>query len=444
MYSLRGALYSTSALFFLVLLFAGRRQSQRDSNQGGIRASNSLEGAASPLRCLAAHPGGRSPLACSIDNACVVSDGTGVRILSGAPPEDMPKLPVVASAAGVPTVTFSGGVHIASSEIQPRTAILHNICCTGHIAHHMFDDVFPIAFLADMAPRSLPAETVILQPGGRETFWHSSLGELVASDVTTGRLPSGRSCFASVRVGSAFGLWSASIRRTTAAPLRRRAVDRFGLAPLWPTCDPTRPPLLAVVQRKSRPIVNLDAVVELGKRLGFNATVLRPERDSFEAQVELSARADVFVYVHGAALVNMLFMAPGAIAVTVFPHKNLDPVLHMNRKVADAFQVKHHVLRAGPDESWRRDEVLASHSVCQTSEATPQIKRVLANDTDRASRSQFCPGPLCLCETQYWNDQRVSVPLAPLKQHIEDHLAEKRSLCSTGGWDPAGMVLEMT
>ena len=54
--------------------------------------------------------------------------------------------------------------------------------------------------------------------------------------------------------------------------------------------------------------------------LGYEAEhVIIRDSDTFHDQVELMSRAGVFVAVHGAGLMNQIFLAPGSAVIEVFP-----------------------------------------------------------------------------------------------------------------------------
>jgi len=435
----RACLFASLVLVVVVTLRGGAGITLA-SLESAISLANLPRKSAPAVRCKSSGKGSLGPFACVFDDACLQINGSDVRILSSLPQSLLPREPIVASASGYPTVHLHGGFDVSSHPMSPSNVILHMICCTGHIAHHLFDDMLPMVALAELSPAAQPHEALLVQPLGSERFWHPSLADLVATAEDSSLRAGEVKCFRSIRAGSAFGLWSNSIRRQTAQPLRRRVANLYRLRDEWPLPTRNALPVLTIIQRESRPITNLGAVEAMGRRMGFNTTVLWPRKVTFEYQIAQSARSDVLLYVHGAALVNMLFMGPGTKVITVFPYRNFDSVYGMHVQLADAFQLQHRIIRVRKGGSSPRQEVLDEHPSCRGEKSPNADLERLRADSMRTLRSHYCPGAYCLCETQYWNDQRVQVPLDQLANLLDDHLAERAALRLSLQWDPVGQM----
>jgi hypothetical protein len=101
--------------------------------------------------------------------------------------------------------------------------------------------------------------------------------------------------------------------------LRDRAWARYN-------CKPRPGNLMLYVSRGDaahRRLLNDAAVRSLLQSHGF--TVVEPSTLSFEAQVQLFAKARVIVGVHGAGLTNIVWSPPGAQVLELLPDKILDP-----------------------------------------------------------------------------------------------------------------------
>ncbi|CAM6098162.1 unnamed protein product [Calypogeia fissa] len=80
-------------------------------------------------------------------------------------------------------------------------------------------------------------------------------------------------------------------------------------------------PQLVIMNREgSRAIINLDQVIELAVRVGFNVTVMVPDPyTEMKKMFWLLDRCDVLIGVHGAALTHFLFMRPGTVFIQIVP-----------------------------------------------------------------------------------------------------------------------------
>lgn len=108
--------------------------------------------------------------------------------------------------------------------------------------------------------------------------------------------------------------------------LRRKAYKVVGLPPppLQQVREPDIPRVVTLLDRRSkdpRHIVNVEEVKAMVEKYGvtFNRVELGDDV-SFEEQVKLFAGTGVLVAVHGAGLMNQVFLPPGAVTIEVFPH----------------------------------------------------------------------------------------------------------------------------
>ena len=104
----------------------------------------------------------------------------------------------------------------------------------------------------------------------------------------------------------------------TSHTFRARAYKSVGLTPpMGPVDDVV---ILDRASRAPRHIANPTAVQDLVKSFGYSGErVVIVDNHSFEHQVKLMARAGVLICVHGAGLMNTIFMQPGSVVIEVFP-----------------------------------------------------------------------------------------------------------------------------
>lgn len=84
--------------------------------------------------------------------------------------------------------------------------------------------------------------------------------------------------------------------------------------------NPSKPKMVILSRNGSRSITNEDQLVKMGEEMGFQVTVLRPDRSMELAKTyrELNL-SDVMVGVHGAAMTHFLFLKPGSVFIQVIP-----------------------------------------------------------------------------------------------------------------------------
>lgn len=81
-----------------------------------------------------------------------------------------------------------------------------------------------------------------------------------------------------------------------------------------------KPKLVILSRNGSRAILNEDALVKLGRKIGFNVELVRPERTSELAKIYRALNSsNVMVGVHGAAMTHFLFVKPGRVFIQVVP-----------------------------------------------------------------------------------------------------------------------------
>ncbi|XP_071737569.1 xylan glycosyltransferase MUCI21-like [Rutidosis leptorrhynchoides] len=81
-----------------------------------------------------------------------------------------------------------------------------------------------------------------------------------------------------------------------------------------------KPKLVIISRNGSRAILNENVLVKMASKIGYDVTVLKPQRTSELAKIyrELNS-SDVMVGVHGAAMTHFLFMKPGSVFIQVVP-----------------------------------------------------------------------------------------------------------------------------
>ncbi len=87
--------------------------------------------------------------------------------------------------------------------------------------------------------------------------------------------------------------------------------------------EPSPPAHVIILDREhnhARHFVNLDAMKQVMAKYGVTPeyTIIRDDA-TFEEQVRLMARTGVFVTMHGAGIMNEIFLPPGAAVIEIFP-----------------------------------------------------------------------------------------------------------------------------
>lgn len=101
---------------------------------------------------------------------------------------------------------------------------------------------------------------------------------------------------------------------------RRVVYAGFGIQVISPNRPPRRVMVLDRHKALPRHFLNLDAMQAIMRKYGFEAERVEASGEmSFQQQVELFAGAGVLVTMHGAGLMNQIFMQPGSAVIEIFP-----------------------------------------------------------------------------------------------------------------------------
>lgn len=126
-----------------------------------------------------------------------------------------------------------------------------------------------------------------------------------------------------------------------------------------------RPRLLIISRRRTRLLLNLDAVVRAAEEVGFEAVVNESDVANSIAQVgRLINSCDVLLGVHGAGLTNMMFLPPGATMVQVVPWGGLQWIARMDYgEPAEAMGLRYIQYEIGVGESSLKDKYPSGHEI---------------------------------------------------------------------------------
>lgn len=86
---------------------------------------------------------------------------------------------------------------------------------------------------------------------------------------------------------------------------------------------PTRPPMSVTILDRPRTaprhMFNPQDVRDLVKKYGHDPNYVVWEHTSFHDQVEMLSRTGVFISIHGAGIMNEIFLPPGSVVIEIFP-----------------------------------------------------------------------------------------------------------------------------
>ncbi|KAF0899030.1 hypothetical protein E2562_012719 [Oryza meyeriana var. granulata] len=126
-----------------------------------------------------------------------------------------------------------------------------------------------------------------------------------------------------------------------------------------------RPRLLIISRRRTRLILNLDAVVREAEEVGFEAVVNESDvANDIEQVGKLINSCDTLLGVHGAGLTNMMFLPPGATMVQVVPWGGLQWIARMDYgEPAEAMGLKYIQYEIAVAESSLKDKYPAGDEI---------------------------------------------------------------------------------
>ncbi|XP_040376592.1 alpha-1,3-arabinosyltransferase XAT3-like [Oryza brachyantha] len=126
-----------------------------------------------------------------------------------------------------------------------------------------------------------------------------------------------------------------------------------------------RPRLLIISRRRTRLLLNLDAVVRAAEEVGFEVVVNESDVANDIGQVgRLINSCDVLLGVHGAGLTNMMFLPPGATMVQVVPWGGLQWIARMDYgEPAEAMGFKYIQYEIAVPESSLKDKYPAGDEI---------------------------------------------------------------------------------
>ncbi|KAL6627549.1 hypothetical protein ACP70R_031275 [Stipagrostis hirtigluma subsp. patula] len=126
-----------------------------------------------------------------------------------------------------------------------------------------------------------------------------------------------------------------------------------------------RPRLLIISRRRTRLLLNLDAVVRAAEEVGFEAVVNESDVANDIAQVgRLINSCDAMVGVHGAGLTNMMFLPPGATMVQIVPWGGLQWMARADYgDPAEAMGLRYIQYEVAVGESTLKDKYPRDHEI---------------------------------------------------------------------------------
>ncbi|PUZ57768.1 hypothetical protein GQ55_5G455700 [Panicum hallii var. hallii] len=135
--------------------------------------------------------------------------------------------------------------------------------------------------------------------------------------------------------------------------------------------EKVRPRMMIISRRHPRKLVNVDAVVALAERVGFEVVIGDPP---FNVDVGEFARevnnADALVGVHGAGLTNSVFLPTGAVFVQVVPYGKMEHIGEVDFGVpAVDMGLRYIAYSAGVEESTLVDTLGRDHPAVRDPES---------------------------------------------------------------------------
>jgi len=211
--------------------------------------------------------------------------------------------------------------------------------------------------------------------------------------------------------------------RDSAIGFRRLALHRFGFdeSVQESFASHNRPPRVTFVQRSStgRVIRDIETLVSAAK------TYLRPESLSVvdmahftvQEQLSLAHSTDVFILVHGAALLNMLWLPAGAIVIDIHPYEftasTSRGVAHSIRRSFAPLVIGHfpfYVLESHGQQLYHKD----SAGILT---AKPMVENCKCYGEDTDLPLEYSPRWQI-----FWNTGLVSVNLHRFEVHLQESL----------------------
>lgn len=132
-----------------------------------------------------------------------------------------------------------------------------------------------------------------------------------------------------------------------------------------------RPRMMVISRRHPRKLVNLDAVVALARRVGFEVVIGDPpfNVDVGEFAKEVNA-VDVLVGVHGAGLTNSLFLPTGAVFIQINPYGKMEHIGEVDFGIpAVDMGLKYIAYSAGVEETTLVDTLGRDHPAVKDPES---------------------------------------------------------------------------
>ncbi|WVZ72012.1 hypothetical protein U9M48_020537 [Paspalum notatum var. saurae] len=135
--------------------------------------------------------------------------------------------------------------------------------------------------------------------------------------------------------------------------------------------DDVRPRMMIISRRHPRKLMNLDAVVALAERVGFEVVIGDPpfSVDVGEFAREVNA-VDALVGVHGAGLTNSVFLPTGAVFIQVNPYGKMEHIGEVDFGIpAVDMGLKYIAYSAGVEESTLVDTLGRDHPAVKDPES---------------------------------------------------------------------------
>ena len=270
--------------------------------------------------------------------------------------------------------------------IVPKKTVVWNRCCVHHVTHHVYDDGMPLSWLGMYAHYGLDFDRenahFKLDPARRanvflfdsdslnQTSVPSMINDLFSGSIFTATdVDAGNSflCFEDVVTGSPKRQLSYGMGNMFGDDARRLAkmLTRPYNLPVLKEPKLCKPNITLMNRIGSRTILNEKPLSEyLQSRHDVLARVVHLQELNWASQMKIGRSTDIFIYIHGAAMVNALFLKPGSVMLTLYQFCQRFRWDMLNRLLATSHNLHYYGLSVTSNNTRFHHEILESHGDC--------------------------------------------------------------------------------